>query len=43
MMNYEAGSDSPVYLIPHPERVFCAVQNSWCPREWQQFIQSHMF
>jgi phosphoribosylformylglycinamidine synthase len=21
-------------LMPHPERVFRAVQNSWAPREW---------
>ena len=23
-------------MMPHPERVFRAVQNSWCPREWQE-------
>ncbi|CAM3854373.1 phosphoribosylformylglycinamidine synthase [Ectopseudomonas alcaliphila] len=23
-------------MMPHPERVFRAVQNSWCPDEWQE-------
>jgi phosphoribosylformylglycinamidine synthase len=23
-------------MMPHPERVFRAVQNSWYPREWQE-------
>ncbi len=23
-------------MMPHPERVFRAVQNSWCPQEWEE-------
>jgi len=23
-------------MMPHPERVFRAVQNSWYPRDWQE-------
>ena len=23
-------------MMPHPERVFRAVQNSWCPEEWDE-------
>ncbi|HMY28393.1 MAG TPA: phosphoribosylformylglycinamidine synthase subunit PurQ, partial [Agitococcus sp.] len=23
-------------LMPHPERVFRGVQNSWQPKDWQQ-------
>jgi phosphoribosylformylglycinamidine synthase len=23
-------------MMPHPERVFRAVQNSWQPEEWQE-------
>ncbi|HCI13764.1 MAG TPA: hypothetical protein DFK12_07330 [Gallionellaceae bacterium] len=23
-------------MMPHPERVFRAVQNSWYPGEWQE-------
>ena len=23
-------------MMPHPERVFRAVQNSWCPADWQE-------
>ena len=23
-------------LMPHPERVFRAVQHSWCPAEWEE-------
>jgi len=24
-------------IMPHPERVFRAVQHSWCPEEWGEF------
>ncbi len=23
-------------MMPHPERVFRAIQNSWCPEDWQE-------